>query len=388
MMGDRTYLDHAATTPLDPRVLEAMSPYYRDRHGNPSSTHFYGQVAEAAVDEARLTISEILDCDPMEIIFTSCGSESDNLALRGAALAERERREANHVLISSIEHPAVDKTARQLAELFGFELEFLPVDEFGTVQPEVLEDHIRSDTAVVSIMYASNEVGTINPIPELGAICRQRGVRFHTDAVQAASQLPVRVDELRVDLLSLGAHKFYGPKGMGALYIRRGTALFPVQTGGAQEFGLRAGTLNVPYIVGMAAALKITHDQRDAWNSHYLPLRDELLRTIPSAVPSVRVTGHPSHRLPNHASFTFQHVDGNELVTALDLEGFACSSGSACKTGDPKPSPSLQAMGFSNDWALGSLRVTVGRSTTQAEVRGLIHALPPVISRLRGDDVR
>ena len=246
------YMDYAATTPVDWRVLAAMLPYFQEQFGNPSSVHRFGQQAEAALEAARETLAQGLNCRPDEVIFTGCGSESDNLALRGVAFTARAQRGANHILISTVEHHAVTHTAQQLAHLHGFELEFLPVDEYGIVHPQAVSERLRPDTALVSVMYANNEIGTINPIAEIGALCRAAGVTFHTDAVQAAAYLPVGVQALNVDLLALGAHKFYGPKGVGALYIRKNTALTPMLTGGSQEFGLRAGTHNIPYIAGMA----------------------------------------------------------------------------------------------------------------------------------------
>jgi cysteine desulfurase len=383
MPDRRVYLDHAATTPLDERVLEAMIPYLTARYGNPSSVHQWGQEAEAAVEGARRTVAECLGCYSQEIVFTSGGSESDNLALRGAALAEQEARGANRILTTPVEHPAVLRTAENLAARFGFELDLLPVDETGRVNPGDLVERLRDDTAIVSIIYANNEIGSVNAIRELGAICRERGVPFHTDAVQAASQLTVLVDNLNVDLMSMGAHKFYGPKGVGALYIRQGLRLAPVQTGGGQEMGHRAGTHNVPLIVGMAEALRITHQERSAQAARFRQLREVIIDGVLDSVPESRLTGHPRERLPNHASFAFRGVDGNALLTGLDIAGFGCSSGSACKTGDPEPSSVLTALGLPRDWALGSLRVTVGRATTQAEIGEFLEALPAIVRRMR-----
>ncbi|HWQ84805.1 MAG TPA: aminotransferase class V-fold PLP-dependent enzyme, partial [Anaerolineales bacterium] len=315
--------------------------------------------------------------------FTGCGSESDNLALRGAAFAARQQRGANHILISPVEHHAVSHTAGQLASLHGFELETLPVDEYGMVHPEAVAERLKPDTAVVSVMYANNEIGTINPIAEIGALCREAGVAFHTDAVQAAAYLPVDVEALKVDLLALGAHKFYGPKGVGALYIRKGTSLTPMLTGGAQEFGLRAGTHNIPYIAGMAEAFRLAQVERQERTAHLQPLRDHLIGAVLEAIPDSRLTGHPTDRLPNNASFVFEGVDGNALLALLDVEGFACSSGSACKTGDPEPSGVLLALGLDRKWALGSLRVTLGVSTTPLEIDAFLNVLPEAVRRVR-----
>ncbi len=360
MLSDKVYLDYAATTPVDSRVLEAMLPYFQQTFGNPSSVHTYGQQAEGALETARDTIAEALASRPDEIIFTSCGSESDNLALRGVALARRQQNGANHLLISPVEHHAVSKTAEQLANLHGFQLETLPVDETGRVDSAQVEDHLRPDTALVSVIYANNEIGTINPIRDIGGVCKAKGVPFHTDAVQAAAYLPINVDELNVDLLSIGAHKFYGPKGVGALYVRTGTPIIPNQTGGGQEKGLRAGTSNIPYIVGMAEALRLVVQERHERFNQLLPLRDRIIGCVLEEISDSRLTGHPKQRLPNHASFAFRAIDGNALLMLLDVEGFACSSGSACKTGDPEPSDVLTALGLPAEWSLGSLRITLG----------------------------
>jgi cysteine desulfurase len=336
------------------------------------------------LETARETVAQALNCRPDEVVFTSCGSESDNLALRGAALAARQQRGANHLLISPVEHHAVSRTAEQLTHLHGFELEILPVDGAGRVEPQEVASRLRPDTAVVSVIYANNEIGTINPITEIGAICRAHGVPFHTDAVQAAAYLPIDVQALQVDLLSLGAHKFYGPKGVGVLYTRQGTPLFPAQTGGGQEASLRAGTHNVPYLVGLAEALRLAQAGREEHAAHLRPLRDRLIGQILEEIPASRLTGHPSLRLPNHASFVFAGVDGNLLLMMLDIAGFACSSGSACKTGDPEPSEVLISLGLPSAWALGSLRVTLGAATTPDEIEAFLGVLPEIVKKARG----
>ena len=291
MMSELTnhiYLDYAATTPLDPRVMEAMRPYFSQAFGNPSSIHQSGQAAEAAVENARQTIAEVFNCQPNEVVFTSCGSESDNLALRGASLAARQNTGANHLLISPVEHPAVSKTAVQLAEVFGFELEFLPVDKYGRVSPQSVAERLRPDTALVSVMAANNEIGTINPIDQIGEICRQANITFHSDAVQAAAHLPFDLSHLNVDLLSIGAHKLYGPKGVGALIVRHGTPLLPTQTGGSQENGYRAGTSNVPYLVGQAEAFRLAVQEQPHRNARLTEMSDHLIRTCsrPSLTPN------------------------------------------------------------------------------------------------------
>lgn len=384
MIGNKNiYLDYAATTPVDPHVMEAMLPYFSQSFGNPSSYHNYGQQAEAALENARNILAQCMHCLPEEVIFTSCGTESDNLALRGAALLARQERGAHHILISPLEHHAVSRTAQQLAAVYGFELEYLPVDRFGQVDIADVSAHIRQDTALVSVIYANNEIGTINPIAEIGALCRSRRVIFHTDAVQAAAYLPLDANLLHTDLVSIGAHKFYGPKGIGALYIHKGLSILPAQTGGGQEYGFRAGTQNVPYIVGMAEALLIAQAERDARTETVRSMRDHLIGTILEDIPDVQLTGHPDHRLPNHASFVFRGVDGNALLMMLDVEGFACSSGSACKTGNPEPSEVLTSLGLTPDWALGSLRVTLGNCTTPTEIDAFITSLPDIVSKLR-----
>ena len=378
------YLDYAATTPVDMRVFDAMRPYFFDSFGNPSSVHRYGQFAEGAVDTARETVAAVLNCSPGEIIFTSCGSESDNLALRGAALAVRGKTGADGIAVARAEHHAVSKTAEQLEAYYGFRVQWLPVDTRGQVTVEGLEQVLGGTTALVSVMYANNEIGTVNPVADLAALCRERGILLHTDAVQAAAYLPVDVQVLGVDLLSLGGHKFYGPKGVGALYVRKGTSLIPHLTGGGQEHGLRAGTQNVPYIVGFAEALRLAHEERAVRTAHVGPLRDQIIGRVLEEVPDSLLTGHPDRRLPNHASFVFRDVDGNLLLQLLDASGFACSSGSACKTGSPEPSEVITALGLSRDWALGSLRVTLGVKTTPSDVEAFLAVLPSLVAQARG----
>jgi len=317
------------------------------------------------------------------VIFTSCGSESDNLALRGVALAARKITNANHILISPVEHHAVSRTAEQLATLHGFEVEYLPVDRLGYVDPGAVAALLRPDTAIVSVIYANNEIGTINPIAEIGAVCREYGVSFHTDAVQAAAYLSIDVDELNIDLLSIGAHKFYGPKGVGALYIRKGTPILPIITGGSQEIGLRAGTYNIPFIVGLAEALRLASEEQHSRSALLRPLRDKIIATILEEVSDSNLSGHPEMRMPNHASFVFRSVDGNLLLSMLDIAGFACSSGSACKTGNPEPSEVLLALGYPHEWAYGSLRVTLGTTSNNSQIESFLAALPNLIQRNR-----
>jgi cysteine desulfurase len=377
------YLDYSATTPVNSRVLEAMTPYFSTSFGNPSSVHRYGQMAEAAIDSARETVARVLHCRPEEIIFTSCGSESDNLAIRGAAYAMRETTGAKWILAARAEHPAVTSTLKHLERYEGFLVEWLDVNEQGFVTPETVAKAICNNTAILSVMYANNEIGTINSIREIAEICRSNKVLFHTDAVQAAAYLPVDVNELGVDMMSLGAHKFYGPKGVGALYVRKGTPLVSHLTGGGQEFSLRAGTHNVPYIVGLAEALRLTHEEREQRVAHVRPLRDKIIGTLLEAISDSQLTGDLENRLPHHASFVFKGVDGNLLLTLLDAAGFACSSGSACKTGNPEPSDVMNAIGLSREWGLGSLRVTLGVHTTAAEVDLFLSTLPGLVEKAR-----
>jgi len=382
-MIDPIYLDFAATTPVDSRVLKTMLPYFSEMFGNPSSVHRQGQQAEAAIELARETVAALLNCRPDEIIFTSCGSESDNLAMRGVALAMREKTGANWILTSRVEHHAVSKTAEDLESHYGFQVEWLETDETGRVSPETVEKAICKNTAIVSVMYANNEIGTVNPVAEIAVICHAHNVPFHTDAVQAAAYLPVNTKSLGVDLMSLGAHKFYGPKGIGVLYVRKGTPIFPLQIGGGQEAGLRAGTQNVPYIVGFAEALRLTTEEGAQRIAHVRPLRDRIIGTILEEIPDSRLTGDPINRLPNHSSFAFKGMDGNLLLTLLDAAGFACSSGSACKTGNPEPSEVMTAIGLSREWGLGSLRVTLGNGTTPAEVNAFLKAFPRLVKKAR-----
>ena len=380
---DMIYLDYAATTLVDSRVLDAMLPYFTAAFGNPSSVHRYGQRAEAAVEESRETVAKAINCHPDEVIFTSCGSESDNLALRGGAQAMLEKTGRKWILTARTEHHAVTKTAEQLAEHYGFLLEWLDVDEYGIVRPETVENALCDNTAIVSIMYANNEIGTVNPIKEIAEICHKHGALFHTDAVQAAAYLPVDVNDLGADMISLGGHKFYGPKGVGALYVSKGTPLLSQTTGGGQENSLRAGTSNVPYMVGFAEALRLTVEERGQRVAHVQALRDRIIGTVLEEIPDSRLTGHPENRLPNHASFALKDVDGNLLLQMLDAAGFACSSGSACKTGNPEPSEVMSAIGLSREWGLGSLRVTLGSGTTPEHVESFLFTLPELVEKVR-----
>jgi len=380
---DRIYLDYAATTPMDRRVFEKMVPYFSEDFGNPSSIHFFGQNAESAVDEARSTIAGYFHVPSEGVIFTSGGTESDNMAVKGAAIWQRRVSGKNKIIISPVEHHAVGTTAEQLCDAYGFDLHYVKVDRHGKVDLTDLERKVDDQTAVVSIIYANNEIGTINPVSEIAEICHRRGVIFHADAVQAAAHLDFNLEEVLIDMISIGAHKFYGPKGIGALICKKEPDLFPLITGGKQENNHRAGTHNVPSIIGMAEALRLTRDEIGMRSPRLTALRDHLIENLQENVPGTTVTGDLTNRLPNHASFVFDGVDGNQLLIQLDMAGFACSSGSACKIGDPKPSDVLLAIGIEPEKALGSLRVTLGDGTTFEQIERFEQALPGLVESNR-----
>jgi len=375
------YFDHSATTPLDPEVLAAMHPYLTTEYGNASSTYRLGQRARQAIDAARDEAARFLHCQPKEIIFTSGGSESDNLALRGAAARQRER--GRHIVVSAIEHDAVLRTAESL-ETEGFAITRVPPDWAGMIQPEALQAALRPDTILVSIMHSNNEVGTVQPLRALVATTRAHSrAYFHTDAVQSAAHLPLDVDDLGVDLLSMSAHKLHGPKGTGLLYVRQATPLAPQIAGGGHERNRRAGTENVAGIVGFARAMAIaTRDgPRDA--ARVQRLRDQLIDGVLEGVEGSRLSGHPVRRLPHHASFLIPGVEGESVLIQLDREGICASSGSACTSGSIEPSHVLLAMGISREEALGSLRLTLGKGNTRSEVERALEVLPQAVARLR-----
>lgn len=395
-MRKRVYLDHAATTPLDPRVLEAMLPYLSDAWGNPSSLYAEAQEARKGLEGARRTVAGILGCRPQEIVFTSGGTESDDLALRGVAYGSRRPglpagRQGSHIITSAIEHHAVLHTAERLEQEGlpgqGFRVTYLPVDSEGLIDLAELDRAVGEDTTLVSIMLANNEVGTIEPIAEAARIVKEKNphTAFHTDAVQAVGTLDVSVNRLGVDLLSIGAHKFYGPKGVGALYVRSRTPLQPQMLGGAQEKSRRAGTENVAYVVGMAKAMELAYGEFDARNAHYSALRNRLLDELPARVPYVHIAGpkEGSQRLSNSFSCCFEYIEGEAILMALDLQGVAASSGSACTSGSLEPSHVLTAMGLPLELARGSLRLTVGKDNTREEIEYLLEILPGIVSRLR-----
>jgi len=377
------YLDHAATTPVDPRVVEAMQPYWSGAFGNTSSIHSVGRAALKGLEQARQTVADVLGCHPLEIVFTGCGTESDNLALRGVAWAARKSGRGNHIITTSIEHHAVGATAEQLHELHEFDVTFVEVDQYGMVDPDAVGRAIRPGTCLINVMYANNEVGTIQPLSEIGALAKRKGIAFHTDAVQAGGALDLNVDQLNVDLLALSAHKFYGPKGVGVLYVRRGTELVSALTGGGHERGRRPGTVNVAEIVGLATALKLAQQNRESENARVAALRDRLVTSVLARVPDVKLTGHPTQRLPNSASFAIKGVEGESALLALDLEDICVSTGSACTTGEAEPSFVLTAMGLPREWALGSLRMTLGHLTQPEDIDTVLDVLPKVVERLR-----
>ena len=383
-MPSRTiYLDHSATTPLAPAALEAMLPYFAEHYGNPSSIHGPGRRAKQGLEEARGVVAAVLNARPSEVIFTSCGSESDNLALRGLAWAARLAGKGRHLITSAVEHKAVLDTAHQLADLFDFDLTVLPVDGDGRVDPDDLRRAIRPDTVLISVMMASNEVGTLQPISELAAIAHAHGIPFHTDAVQAPGHLALDVQALGIDALALSGHKFYGPKGVGVAWVRGGFSLTPTQTGGSHEGNRRAGTENMPGVVGLAAALRLAEDQRPDEVPRLVALRDRLLDAIPALIPDTRVSGHPSQRLPHHASFLFRGIEIQGVLMGLDMAGVAASSGSACTSAAQAPSHVLTAMGVSAVDAAGHLRLTLGRSTTADDIDYVLEILPPLVTRMR-----
>ncbi len=377
---DKIYFDHAATTPVDPRVLEKMLPYFTQNFGNPNSQHSFGRQTVSAVDDARDAIAACIGAKPSEIYFTSGGTEADNWALRGAAYALAGR--GKHLIVSAVEHPAMIATAKELAKK-GFEVTFAEVDEYGTVDLAKLERAIRPDTTFVGVMTANNEVGTIQPVGEIAALCKAKGCVFFTDAVQAAGAIPLRVKDIGADMLSFSAHKFYGPKGIGALYIRSGLKIEKLITGGHQERSMRGGTTNVPAVVGMAEALRIASENLEENAAYVASLRDRFIRRVQKEIPYVRCNGHPAHRLPANANFSFRYIEGESLLFSLDLKGIAVSSGSACSSGSLEPSHVLLAMGLPEGLAHGSIRFSFGKDNTPEQVDYAVDALKEIVVKLR-----
>jgi cysteine desulfurase len=379
------YLDHAATTPVRDEVLEVMQQFFAEIYGNPSSIHRAGRQASVLLERSRETLAALLNARPGEIIFTSGGTESDNAAVRGIALARRASTGANRLIVSAVEHKAVLETAEDLRDRFGFQLDILPVDGEGQVSIDDVASALGDgrNVALVSVMYANNEIGTIEPIAEIGSLCRSLGVPLHTDAVQAGGKLPLDVEALQVDALSLGAHKFYGPKGVGLLYLRSGTPFWPQMTGGGQERGRRAGTENVPLIAAMAKALELAEQERVEEEKRLRDLRDHLIGALLESIEGVRLTGAREKRLPNHVSIVVEGAEAEGMLIALDLAGIAASSGSACASGAHRPSHVLEAIGLPPHLAAGALRFSLGRSTTADDIDYLQKILPKIVQRVR-----
>jgi len=376
----RIYLDHAATTPTRPEVVKAMLPYFADDFGNPSSIYSYGQEAKGAVEEARSKAAELIGARSEEIVFTSGGTEADNFALKGVAYANEHKR--NHIITTSIEHHAVLEVCKFL-ERRGFTITYLPVDEYGLVEPQDVKKAITDKTVLISVIHANNEVGTIEPISEIGKIAREAGVYFHTDAVQTVGHIPVNVNELKVDLLAISGHKFYGPKGVGALYVRKGTRLFPLIHGGEQEKRRRAGTENVPAIVGLGKAVELAGQEIGKEAERLSYLRDKLIKGLVDKIDHIRLNGHPRKRLPNNVNVSIDFVEGESMLLNLDLEGICASTGSACSSASLEPSHVLLALGLPPEQAHGSLRFTLGRENTETDVEKVLEVLPGIVAKLR-----
>ncbi len=372
------YFDHAATTPVDPQVLDAMLPYFGERYGNPSEMHRLGREARAAVEEARAKVAASLGAGEKEIVLTSGGTEADNLALFGYL----GRFQPGHLIVSAVEHPAVMEAARALNRA-GWAVDFVPVDSLGVVDLDAYEQAFRDDTRLASVMYANNVVGTVQPVAELARIAHEKGAAFHTDAVQAVGSLPIDVGELGVDMLSLSAHKFHGPKGVGALYVKRGTRVQPMIHGGGHERRLRSGTENVPGIVGMGVAMTLAAGLFPQVRPRLEILRDRLARGLMERIPEVTYLGHPAQRLPGNVAFTVRYVEGESMLLQLDAAGFMVSSGSACASGSLEPSHVVLAMGLGAEEAHGSMRVSLGRENTDEEVDAFLDVFPPIVDKLR-----
>jgi len=377
---EKIYLDHNSTTPTDPRVIDAMLPYMRDDWGNSSSLHLFGRAARVGLEQSREKIASYLKCRSDEIYFTSGGTESDNLAVKGIAFALREK--GKHIITSKIEHQAVLESC-QFLESEGFEVTYLPVDEYGVVNVDEFKKAIRNDTMLVSIMYVNNEVGTIQPVNDIAGICNERGVYFHTDAVQAVGRIPVDLSATKANLMSTSAHKIYGPKGVGVLFMRAGTMIAPWQTGGHHENGVRSGTVNVPGIVGYAKALEIAVDEIDEIQTRVGTLAESFKMRIQEAIPDAQFNGHPTQRVKSTVNFCFRGAEGEALILNLDMKGIGASSGSACTSGSTEPSHVLMAMGIPPEIAQSSVRFSFGRSNTSDDVDFTVMAVKEVVQRLR-----
>ncbi len=376
----KVYLDYAATTPCDPQVYAAMEPYFFEKFGNASSLHAYGQEAKKALEDSRETLANFIGAKPEEIVFTSGGTESDNTALLGVAYALEKK--GNHIITSAIEHHAITEPLKFL-EKKGFKVTYLGVDKDGLVSCEDLKKAITDKTILVSIIHANNEMGTIEPIAQLAEVVKEKGIYFHTDAVQTFGHIPINVNELNVDLLSLSAHKFYGPKGVGALYIRKGTRIETFMRGGDQERNRRASTHNISGIVGVAKAIELCQKNMEAEMKFQSALRDKLIKEIPIRIPEVRLNGHSIKRLPNNVNFSIKYIEGESILLSLDMLGIACSTGSACTSSSLEPSHVLLAIGLDHETAHGSLRITMGRWTKESDIDYLLEKLPQVVQKLR-----
>ena len=381
MENRKVYLDNSATTRVDPQVFETMKPYFCEFYGNPNSLHEWGREARVAVDKAREQVAGLINAEPKDIIFTGGGSEGDNLAIKGTAWTLRNK--GKHIITSAIEHHALLNTVKWLGRM-GYDFTILPVDKYGFVDPAELEKAIRPDTILASIMFANNEIGTIEPVAELGAVCRKHGVLFHTDGVQAAGHININVRELPIDMMSMAAHKMYGPKGVGGLYVRRGIRLTPVIHGGQQEFGLRAGTENTPGLVGFGKAAEMAADRlAHGWIEKESRLRDKLIDGLVERIPEIIVTGDRVKRLPYHASVCVKYIEGEGMLLLLDAAGIAVSSGSACTSGSLDPSHVLLALGLTHETAHGSVRLTLSHETTEEDIDYVLEKFPPIVARLR-----
>jgi len=376
----RIYLDYAATTPTHPEVVKAMLPYLTEAFGNPSSIHTYGQEAKEALNKSRAKVADLIGARDEEIIFTSGGTEADNLAIKGVANANEHR--GNHIITTSIEHHAVLETCRFLEER-GFRVTYLPVDEYGLVAPDDVRKAITNKTILISVMQANNETGTIEPISEIGKLAREAGIYFHTDAVQTVGHIPINVDELGVDLLSMSAHKLYGPKGVGALYVRKGTKLLPTMHGGEQEGTLRASTENIPGIVGFSQAAEIARQEAGEEIERLTHLRDKLINGLRERIDHTRLNGHLQKRLPNNVNLSIDFVEGEAMCLSLDMEGICAATGSACSSASEEPSHVLLALGLSHEQAHSSLRFTLGKWTTEEEIDRVLEVLPRIAAKLR-----
>lgn len=377
---EKIYLDYAATTPTDPEAVKAMEPYFFERFGNASSPHSFGREAKKAVDEARHVLADFIGAQDEEVIFTSGGTESNNTVIFGAAHALRSK--GSHIITSKIEHHSVLEAVHRL-EKEGFKITFVNADKTGLVKPEDIKKAITDKTILISVMHANNEIGTIQPIAQIGALAKEKNIYFHTDAVQTTGRIPVNVHELHADFLSLSAHKFYGPKGIGALYIKNGTKLSPFLVGGGQERGRRSSTHNLPGIAGLKKAIELCRLHQEEEISRQKTLRDKIISEITRKIEGVQLNGHPAERLPNNVHLSFLNVDGEALLMSLDMAGIAASMGSACTSGALEPSHVLRAIGLSDELALGSLRITLGRWTTPSDVNYLLDNLPSIIERIR-----